>query len=306
MNKLLTIGIPTFNRAQLLEKQLNWLARAIKGYESECEIIISDNCSTDNTWKVIKKWGTAFSQATLKLNRNKSNIGAVRNIAYCINTANGTYVWTISDDDLIYEHSLAYIVKTLKTYPELGLLILNFSKRHVKTNQLIFERCFTVGDDSVSKGKAIFEKCLEERSGAGVALTTALVYQTDLVQRAIEEWSSGLDNLLVQLYWTGFCAFHASAMVTKGSYLECNSGSHYFTENKKLLLTLRYADAPEVFVKLTELGYSGRLCQQLILKRFPINNPKLFISVFYQSSNIALHVLFRWFVSVMYVTWRLF
>lgn len=47
MNKLLTIVIPTFNRAILLKQQLTWLAKAIKGFESECEIIISDNCSTD-------------------------------------------------------------------------------------------------------------------------------------------------------------------------------------------------------------------------------------------------------------------
>ena len=44
MQKLLTIAIPTYNRAALLDKQLAWLATAIKGFESECEIIISDNC----------------------------------------------------------------------------------------------------------------------------------------------------------------------------------------------------------------------------------------------------------------------
>ena len=54
MQKLLTIAIPTYNRAALLDKQLAWLATAIKGWESECEIIISDNCSTDNTPGVVK------------------------------------------------------------------------------------------------------------------------------------------------------------------------------------------------------------------------------------------------------------
>ena len=41
--KLLTIAVPTYNRAELLDKQLAWLAQAIQGFESECEIIISDN-----------------------------------------------------------------------------------------------------------------------------------------------------------------------------------------------------------------------------------------------------------------------
>ncbi len=49
MHKLLTIAIPTYNRAELLDKQLAWLAQAIQGFESDCEIFVSDNCSTDHT-----------------------------------------------------------------------------------------------------------------------------------------------------------------------------------------------------------------------------------------------------------------
>lgn len=54
--KLLTICIPTYNRSQLLDKQLNWLAQEIVGIESNYEIIISDNCSTDRTQDIIPKW----------------------------------------------------------------------------------------------------------------------------------------------------------------------------------------------------------------------------------------------------------
>ena len=43
MNKLLTLAIPTYNRAELLDKQLTWLAQAIIGIESDCEIFVSDN-----------------------------------------------------------------------------------------------------------------------------------------------------------------------------------------------------------------------------------------------------------------------
>ena len=49
MSKLLTISIPTYNRAQALDRQLMWLATEILGHEDDCEIIISDDCSTDNT-----------------------------------------------------------------------------------------------------------------------------------------------------------------------------------------------------------------------------------------------------------------
>jgi len=66
VDQLLTIGLPTFNRAQLLDKQLAWLAQSIQGSQSKCEIIISDNCSTDDTPEVIKKWQSTFVEYNIK------------------------------------------------------------------------------------------------------------------------------------------------------------------------------------------------------------------------------------------------
>mgnify|MGYP002777010456 FL=1 len=70
MNKLLTIAISTFNRAQTLARQIVWLAKVIKGFESECKVFISDNCSTDNTQDVIDKWQSELGRTVLKPNRN--------------------------------------------------------------------------------------------------------------------------------------------------------------------------------------------------------------------------------------------
>lgn len=303
MNKLLTIGIPTFNRAQLLDKQLAWLTQAIKGFESGCEVVISDNCSTDNTLEVIKKWQLVLSNTTLKLNRNSKNIGAVKNIAYCLNAATSKYVWVISDDDHIQEQTLAYVLQNLSAHPGLSLLLLNFSKRSGKTGQLRFERCFAINNDVISSnGKAVFERCLEERVGGGVALTTALVYRTDLVQRAVQEWPSGLTNLLVQIYWTGFCALHSSVKVTKDNYLECTANTHYFTEDKKLLLEIRYADAAEIFEKLIQIGYSRSLCQKLVIKRFTKSKWKFLFQMLQQSPISTLKILKRYLSSV----WRMY
>ena len=86
MNALLTIAVPTYNRAELLNKQLAWLAKSIKGYESECEIIISDNCSEDNTQEIVKKWQSSLPATTFHINRNSENVGVMKNITYCIIT----------------------------------------------------------------------------------------------------------------------------------------------------------------------------------------------------------------------------
>ncbi|MUL38100.1 glycosyltransferase family 2 protein [Gloeocapsopsis dulcis] len=150
MNSLLTIAIPTFNRTHLLDKQLAWLANSIRGFESDCEVIISDNCSTDETKEVIQKWQHAFAATQLRINRNRENIGAIKNIAYCINNATSKYVWTISDDDTIYAKTLADVLQVLRDNADLSLLILNFSNFNIKTNQQRFTRCFDIENDDVN------------------------------------------------------------------------------------------------------------------------------------------------------------
>lgn len=265
MQTRLTIAVPTYNRAALLDKQLAWLAGAIIGFEPQCEIIISDNCSSDSTPQVIEKWRPQLEAAQLKITRHPENIGAVRNIAYLLNAAQGTHVWAISDDDPIKQHTIGYVVDTLSQHPDLGLLILNFSSRWVKTGEMRFERCYTVdNDDVVSNGRLLFERCAREDYG-GLALTTAMVYRTDLVQRAFQEWPVGLRNLDVQRFWGGYCALHGSVKVTREIYLECAVGDHFFSADPKLNFLLHYADKPEVTVRLMKLGYSRELSRQLVM-----------------------------------------
>ena len=50
---LLTIAIPTFNRAPFLETNLLYL---LAQYKNNFKIIVQDNASTDNTKNVIDKY----------------------------------------------------------------------------------------------------------------------------------------------------------------------------------------------------------------------------------------------------------
>lgn len=304
MDKLLTIAIPTYNRAQLLDKQLNWLANVVQNFESSCEIIISDNCSTDNTQEIIEKTRPRFGDMSLIINRNPQNIGAVRNIAYCINLAKGKYVWTISDDDLINANALPQIIQLLTNNSDLSLIILNFSSRDMRTNKLRFERCFDLQEYArCLDGKATFENCLKSSPG-GLALTTALVYRTDIAQQALQSWPLGLNNLAVQLYVTGFCALYGRVIVTQDSFLECAAGTHFWVYNLKLLLRLRYADMMDVYLKLMQLGYSSDICKQVSYAHFQeqrrfLFKQKFILKVFLQHPITTTVVLGRYCLGLL-------
>jgi glycosyltransferase involved in cell wall biosynthesis len=283
MNKLLTIAIPTYNRADLLDKQLAWLAQAIKGFESDCEILVSDNCSTDNTQDVIKKWQTKLSLITFKANKNLKNLGVVKNIIYCLNSATTKYVWTIGDDDPIQDRAVAYVIDKLRQHEDLSLLFLNFSGRNKITGEpvhpptIVDNRWFDVdSEDARGDSKAIFEHCFSKSVGAVIFLT-ATVYRTDLVKRALQIWQDAENNWISLAYLAGYCAANGSVIVTKETYLECIVGVSYWQKEPKSALLMQYKHIPEVILKLEESGYSKQFCRRMLLQNSREVNLKVFL-----------------------------
>jgi abequosyltransferase len=98
-NVLLTIAIPTYNRAHLLDECLTALAREF-GNSLEIEIIVSNNASTDTTSAVVKRQ-IKINFPDLRYFENSTNLGPDYNITQCFREAQGKYVWIFSDDDLL-------------------------------------------------------------------------------------------------------------------------------------------------------------------------------------------------------------
>ena len=273
MIKLLTIAIPTFNRATLLDKQLAWLHQEIKGCESECEILISDNCSTDNTQDIIKKWQPIFTLSTFKPHRNIENIGLMGNVIHCLKSSTTKYVWTISDDDKFEQQVLTYVISKLKEYEDLSLLFLNFSGRNKITGEavhpptIIGNRWFDVEtEDACTNGKAIFEYCFSKSIGA-VSLLSATVYRSELAQKSLQLWQDAASNWLSLAYIAGFCAANGSVIVTKDIYLECTVGVSYWQKDPTSALLSQFKHIPEMILKLEESGYSKEFCRSMILHK---------------------------------------
>ncbi|MCE2695915.1 MAG: glycosyltransferase family 2 protein [Nostocales cyanobacterium LE14-WE4] len=283
MNKLLTIAIPTYNRADLLDKQLTWLSQAIKGFESECEILVSDNCSTDHTQSIISKWQNIFTNITFKSNKNPENIGVMRNIFHCLSSATTKYVWTIGDDDPIQERAVAYVINKIKNIDDLSLLFLNFSGRNKITGEavhppkIVGNRWFDADtEDGKGDGKAIFEHCFTKSVGAVIFLT-ATVYRADLIKRALQIWPTASNNWISLAYLAGYCAANGKVIVTKDVYLECIVGVSYWQKEPKAALLMQYQHIPEVILKLEQVGYSKAYSYRMLLQNYHEVDLKVFL-----------------------------
>jgi len=110
---LLTIAIPTFNRAGYLELNLTRLGDEYESIaDGILEIIVSDNHSADDTPGVVAR---AIERGLpIRYIRNTIDIGSDANIAQCFNEACGHYVQIMGDDDLYVHGTLAYLLERLK------------------------------------------------------------------------------------------------------------------------------------------------------------------------------------------------
>ena len=117
---ILTIAVPTYNGAKTIKKTLDILLPQIT---EEVEVIISDNCSTDNTSELIKKYVDNYPFIVYL--RNNINVGADGNFLKCIRQASGEFVMLLSDDDILLKDSVARIVDFLKKHPGVQLAYLH-------------------------------------------------------------------------------------------------------------------------------------------------------------------------------------
>lgn len=119
---LLTVAIPTWNRASFLSKTLEQLLSEMARIpEGMVEVLVTDNASPDDTQRVVQRMierGLAITSI-----RNDENIGSDANIAACFNKAAGKYVLILGDDDLFVDHSLAAVLDIVKA-KEYGVVFL--------------------------------------------------------------------------------------------------------------------------------------------------------------------------------------
>ena len=113
MNDLVSINIVTHNRAQYIGDAVRSILS--QDYEN-WEIIIIDDCSTDNTKNIVKDF-TEDERIKYYLVNKQKNISAVRNIA--LGYSQGQYIAVLDSDDMWCDNTkLSKQVNFFKENPE--------------------------------------------------------------------------------------------------------------------------------------------------------------------------------------------
>src|SRR5271163_4094676 len=90
-----SILLPTFNRESYLVAAID---SVLSQTHQDWELLISDNCSNDNTFAIASKY--ADQDKRIICWKNETNIGALPNYNKCIEKTSGDYIELFGTDDI--------------------------------------------------------------------------------------------------------------------------------------------------------------------------------------------------------------
>lgn len=108
-NPLLSIALPTYNRADFLDSSLAAHLPILKHHN--IQIFISDNASTDETFNVVEKWRAEYP--LLHYSCNPENLGADLNFQTALSRSDTAYTWLLGDTSQIHADGLDQVLRLL-------------------------------------------------------------------------------------------------------------------------------------------------------------------------------------------------
>ena len=131
-NPLVSVVIPSYNSGKFISETLKSVSS--QTYE-EIEIIVVDDCSTDNTIEIIKKHNDP-RLVLIQLEKNKG-VANARNVG--IANSKGTYIAFVDSDDVWIKDKLKKQIKIMEQYHAL----LSYTAYEIidETNKNIKQKC---------------------------------------------------------------------------------------------------------------------------------------------------------------------
>jgi len=260
---LLTIAIPTYNRAVHLDAQLQWAITSIAGRWAQCQLLVSDNASTDETPAVCEKWRAQLGDK-LQIVRQPGNLGLAGNIAFCINQAAGEYVWTVSDDDVMRPCAVTTVLAALSARPELALLHMNFRSVDAPSGRVTKDRFYKHSEDRYAASAiTLVEECLLDND-AGILFMSVNVLKRALAVDSLSKWPEAAQNLALPMYVAAYVAARGPMSLLVEPVCDAMLARPSWADRDVAIL---FKEIPEIYRQLIKIGYDRRLMHKLIRKR---------------------------------------
>lgn len=111
-----TVGVPFYNAEATLKKTI---CSIINQTFSDFELILIDDCSTDNSLKIASMF---LYDPRVKILQNKNNLGLSASLNKIINNANGDIIVRMDADDIMFPERVQKIVETFNNNKDCNII----------------------------------------------------------------------------------------------------------------------------------------------------------------------------------------
>lgn len=147
MNPILSVVIITYNQENYIAQTLDSILNQKHNYSFE--IVIGDDCSVDNTRKIINKYATEYPNIIVPI-FNEVNLGIVKNYFNVLEHTSGKYIMECAGDDWWLPEKINIQINFMELNSDVGLCygkVLEFNEnKHKYSKKIIGKLCETASE----------------------------------------------------------------------------------------------------------------------------------------------------------------
>lgn len=119
-----SVVMTTYNGAKYITQQMDSLRNQTRHFD---EVIIMDDCSTDGTVSIVKKYIFDNHLDTWKVIQNETNNGWKKNFKLGFDLATGDLIFPCDQDDIWHHDKCEKMLKKMMLNPNIDLLVSNYT-----------------------------------------------------------------------------------------------------------------------------------------------------------------------------------
>lgn len=294
----ISLCIPTYNDASVVADALS---SALRQDCSWLEILVLDNGSTDDTWRIVTE--IASTDPRVRCIRHPENIGMARNFSACISSARGEYVQILCADDALHPACVATLSGALKEHPEAVLVACGrvFTDEKLQGNDVRRAR----PEPAIVAGKSLLHECFVH--GNLIGEPSAVMFRRAAAGRGFNpDYSQAVDlEMWLHLLESGAAVLLPDPLVLIRQHgaqtTQANIRSGRIVQDKQLLFR-QYAGRLKSTLSLREkLSWDARMASSVARTGCAggISDPGAITEVFFRT------VFRRFLVPGLQVAWKL-
>ena len=287
---LVSIALCTYNGEKFLSRLLESIVN--QSYRN-IEIIITDDCSVDNTWSILEIYREKDSR--IKLNRNEKNLGYIKNFEKTILSCTGTYIALADQDDIWLPDKITVSVENIKN----NILVYHDSN-------FIDENDAPLGTESMSTRYNMYDgdSCLP------FILSNCVSGHASLFNADIKKYIFPFNGQFYHDWWLAYVAFNVGTVKYIDKILvHYRQHNDSITDNLKLRNSRLIDPAPVRGTERISLDLEWlKYCADYKYNRYP----DLIKEAYYLFSNLAqgkkrvksFHFLLKHFDMLFYICYK--